>query len=157
MNNSNTLWVEKYRPYSLDTYIGNEHLKSKVTIYLQNIPDFELSIHITPTVINKFIAGKSALQDATTFTVITANNFTKLVIGHSVTLTDRVTIPVNTQDFQHIKEVSFNAEYFSQILLANKECESAILYVSSAGLCKISFKIDNYSSAYWLVGTTELA
>ena len=36
MNNSNTLWVEKYRPYSLDTYIGNEHLKSKVTIYLQN-------------------------------------------------------------------------------------------------------------------------
>ena len=36
MNNTNTLWVEKYRPYSLDTYIGNEHLKSKVTIYLQN-------------------------------------------------------------------------------------------------------------------------
>ena len=36
MNNSNTLWVEKYRPYSLNTYIGNEHLKSKVTIYLQN-------------------------------------------------------------------------------------------------------------------------
>ena len=36
MNNSNTLWVEKYRPFSLDTYIGNEHLKSKVTIYLQN-------------------------------------------------------------------------------------------------------------------------
>ena len=36
MDNSNTLWVEMYRPYSLDTYIGNEHLKSKVTIYLQN-------------------------------------------------------------------------------------------------------------------------
>ena len=36
MNDSNTLWVEKYRPYSLDTYIGNEHLKSKVTMYLQN-------------------------------------------------------------------------------------------------------------------------
>ena len=31
-----TLWVEKYRPTTLDTYIGNEHLKSKVTIYLQN-------------------------------------------------------------------------------------------------------------------------
>jgi len=36
MNNSNTLWVEKYRPYSLDTYIGNEHLKSKVEIYLES-------------------------------------------------------------------------------------------------------------------------
>ena len=33
---SNTLWVEKYRPSSLDTYIGNEHLKSKVKVYLES-------------------------------------------------------------------------------------------------------------------------
>ena len=31
-----TLWVEKYRPATLDTYIGNEHLKSKVSIYLES-------------------------------------------------------------------------------------------------------------------------
>ena len=30
------LWVEKYRPDSLDTYIGNEHLKEKVKIYLES-------------------------------------------------------------------------------------------------------------------------
>ena len=33
---SNTLWVEKYRPTTLDTYIGNEHLKSKVSVYLES-------------------------------------------------------------------------------------------------------------------------
>jgi DNA polymerase III delta prime subunit len=33
---SNTLWVEKYRPSKLDTYIGNEHLKSKVSMYLES-------------------------------------------------------------------------------------------------------------------------
>ncbi len=33
---TNTLWVEKYRPSSLDTYIGNEHLKSKVKVYLES-------------------------------------------------------------------------------------------------------------------------
>ena len=33
---SNTLWVEKYRPSNLDTYIGNEHLKSKVSMYLES-------------------------------------------------------------------------------------------------------------------------
>ena len=33
---SNTLWVEKYRPSTLDTYIGNEHLKSKVSVYLES-------------------------------------------------------------------------------------------------------------------------
>ena len=31
-----SLWVEKYRPTSMDTYIGNEHLKSKVSIYLES-------------------------------------------------------------------------------------------------------------------------
>ena len=33
---SNTLWVEKYRPSNVDTYIGNEHLLEKVSIYLES-------------------------------------------------------------------------------------------------------------------------
>ena len=32
----NSLWVEKYRPSSLDNYIGNEHLRSKVKLYLES-------------------------------------------------------------------------------------------------------------------------
>ena len=36
MKTEHTLWVEKYRPSSLDTYIGNEHLKSKVKVYLES-------------------------------------------------------------------------------------------------------------------------
>ena len=35
-NLSHTLWVEKYRPSNLDTYIGNDHLKSKVSAYLES-------------------------------------------------------------------------------------------------------------------------
>jgi len=31
-----SLWVEKYRPNKLDSYIGNEHLKSKVSVYLES-------------------------------------------------------------------------------------------------------------------------
>ena len=33
---SNYLWVEKYRPSTLDTYIGNDQLKSKVGVYLES-------------------------------------------------------------------------------------------------------------------------
>ena len=33
---SHSLWVEKYRPQDLSTYVGNEHLKSKVKIYLES-------------------------------------------------------------------------------------------------------------------------
>ena len=32
----NTLWVEKYRPSTLDNYIGNEHLRSKVKVYIES-------------------------------------------------------------------------------------------------------------------------
>jgi len=31
-----SLWVEKYRPTDLSTYVGNEHLKEKVKVYLES-------------------------------------------------------------------------------------------------------------------------
>ena len=31
----NSLWVEKYRPIKLDDYVGNEHLKEKVSGYIE--------------------------------------------------------------------------------------------------------------------------
>ena len=33
---SHSLWVEKYRPMDLSTYVGNEHLKEKVKVYLES-------------------------------------------------------------------------------------------------------------------------
>ena len=33
---SHGLWVERYRPQDLSTYVGNEHLKSKVERFLND-------------------------------------------------------------------------------------------------------------------------
>jgi len=33
---SNTIWTEKYRPQTLDTYIGNDHLKGKAKVYIES-------------------------------------------------------------------------------------------------------------------------
>ena len=37
---SHGLWVERYRPTTLDTYVGNEHLKNKVERFIEeeNVP-----------------------------------------------------------------------------------------------------------------------
>ena len=35
-NIKHSLWVEKYRPNTLQTYICNDHLKSKVSVYLES-------------------------------------------------------------------------------------------------------------------------
>ena len=53
--------------------------------------------------------------------------------------------------------VSFNAEYFNNILIANKECESGILQVSNAGIAKIDFKVDDYTCTYWLVADSDIS
>jgi len=132
-----------------DTSIINEPPKMKA------VPDFELSIDITPQVINKFISGKSALPETDNFTVITNGVDTKLVIGYASINTNRVTIPVNTSKVSDIENVSFNANMFKEVLSANKECESATLEVSSEGLSKISFKVDNFTATYWLVAVSD--
>ena len=123
---------------------------------LKNIPNFELSINVTSQLINKFIHGKTALVETDTFTVITDETTAKLVIGYSVVNTNRVVIPVTTTEFEKIDNISFNANLFKEVLSANKECESALLQIASEGLAKISFKIDNFTSTYWLVAASEV-
>ena len=35
-NINHSLWVEKYRPTKLEDYVGNEHLKTKVGVFIEN-------------------------------------------------------------------------------------------------------------------------
>jgi len=99
-----------------DTSIINEPPQMKM------VPEFELSLNITPQFISKFISGKSALSETDTFTVITDenNNKTKLVIGYSAVNTNRVTIPVVSSEFSSIDNISFNANLFKEVLIRIK-------------------------------------
>ena len=80
----------------------------------------------------------------------------KLVIGYSSINTNRVTIPVETTASSNIDNVSFNANLFKDVLTANKECESATLYVAQDGLSKINFKVDDYDATYFLVAVQDV-
>jgi len=123
---------------------------------LKEIPEFQLKIDVTPNFISKFISGKGALSETDNFTVITDDNGTKLVIGYSTVNTNRVTIPVTTSESVNIENVSFNANIFKEVLFANKECESATFEVSDQGLSRITFKIDDYISTYYLVSVQDV-
>ena len=121
---------------------------------LKNLPDsFELGIKVDPYFVNTFISGKGALSEAETFTILTENGETKIVIGYASIASNRVTIPVETTKQTDIEPISFNANMFASILNANKDCEKATLEVSSAGLSRIKFSVDNYDSEYFLVST----
>jgi len=121
---------------------------------LKNLPsEFELGIKVDPYFISTFISGKGALAEAETFTILTENGNTSIVIGYASIASNRVTIPVETTQYKEIEPISFNANMFASILQSNKDCESATLEVSSAGLSRIKFAIDNYDSEYFLVST----
>jgi hypothetical protein len=123
---------------------------------LKGIPEFQLKIKVDTNFITRFISGKSALPDTDTFTVITSNDGVKLVIGYSSINTNRVTIPVETETYEDIEKVSFNANLFKDVLVANKECETATLEVSEKGLSKINFKVDQYDVTYYLVAVQDV-
>ncbi len=122
---------------------------------MKRVPDFEVKIKVDTDFIKKFVVGKTALQDTDTFTVLTDDDV-KVVIGYSNINTNRVTLPVETESYEDIDNVSFNAELFKNVLIANKECETATLEISSEGLARINFKVDNYNATYYLVAVADV-
>ena len=123
---------------------------------LKSIPEFEVKIKVDKSFMTKFVAGKGALTDTDNFTVITDDDGVKVVIGYAEINTNLVTLPVETESYDKIENVSFNANLFRDVLVANKECESATLEVSSQGLARINFKIDEYDATYYLVADTDV-
>lgn len=123
---------------------------------LKQIPEFEVKIKVDRSFMSKFVAGKGALADTDNFTVLTDDDGVKVVIGYAEINTNRVTLPVETESYDKIDYVSFNANLFRDVLVANKECESATLEVSSGGLARINFKIDEYDATYYLVADTDV-
>ena len=83
-------------------------------------------------------------------------NGVEVVIGYSSTNTNRVNIPVETTSSSLEKPISFNANLFKEVLVANRECTSAVLEVSNEGLAKVNFKVDDYDSTYYVVAMQDV-
>ena len=124
---------------------------------LKRLPEFDTHIKLDSKFIETFIKGKSALSDVDTFTIITTTEGTlEVVIGYSSTNTNRVNIPVDITKQNLTDSVTFNANLFKEVLVANKECTSAVLEVSNEGLARVNFKIDDYDSTYYIVAMTDV-
>jgi|TARA_B110000196_G_C21031091_1_gene607622 hypothetical protein len=124
---------------------------------LKNLPnEWDLDLKINKQFISTFISGNGALSENDTFTVIAQNDEVNIVIGFSNVGTNRVTIPVEVKIFKEITPVSFNANIFSNILQANRECESVDMKVSDKGLIKLNFDVDDFESEYYVVATQNV-
>ena len=123
---------------------------------LKRLPEFGTQIKLDSKFIDTFVKGKSALSDVDTFTVLNGKNGVEVVIGYASTTTDRVNIPVSCEESGLADPITFNANLFKEVLVANRECSSAILEVSTEGLARVNFKIDDYDSTYFVVAMQDV-
>jgi hypothetical protein len=123
---------------------------------LKRLPDFETKIKLDSSFIDTFIKGKSALSDVDMFTFVNKSGRVEAIIGYAATNTNRVNIPVETETNGITSPITFNANLFREVLVANKECSSAVLEVSNEGLAKVNFKVDDYDSTYFIVAMQDV-
>ena len=124
---------------------------------LKRLPDFQTKIKLDSNFIDSFIKGKSALSDVDMFAIVkNKTGGCDVIIGYSSSNTNRVNIPVECEVCGLTDAVNFNANLFKEVLVANKECTSAVLEVSNEGLARVNFKIDDYNSEYFVVAMQDV-
>ena len=123
---------------------------------LKKLPEFGTSIKLDTKFIDTFIKGKSALSDVETFTIKRNGDDCEVIIGYSSTNTNRVNIPVDCTSCDIDNPITFNANLFKEVLTANRECTSAVLEVSTDGLARVNFKVDDYDSTYYIVSLQDV-
>ena len=123
---------------------------------MKRLPEFGTKIKLDSNFISTFIKGKGALSGVDTFSVVKSGEGCDVVIGYSSTNTNRVNIPTECETCNVTDPITFNANLFKEVLVANRECTSAVLEVSNEGLAKVNFKIDDYDSTYFVVAMQDV-
>ncbi len=120
---------------------------------LKQTPNYNAEIIFDSEMRERFLRSKASLPNVNSFTVMmNKKNELVLVLGYSNINSSRSTIKVKTSSgLDKVKDpLNFNSDYLKNILVANSECDSAILKVSDAGLCSISFKSGDFECNYHL-------
>jgi len=118
---------------------------------LKGLPPFDIEITLDNTFISRFIKAKGALADQKTFTFLSKGGKTQIVLGYSADRgTNRIFIDVDAK-VDGDANIDFSADYFKEILVANKNASDAKLEISTQGLSRVKFEEDGFVSEYYLV------
>ena len=117
--------------------------------------DFDLEIPIDANFVDRFVKAKNALPDVDSFTLMMNKKGDKLelVIGFASINSNRIKVEVkaNAGKDKLDKPISFNANYFKEILLKNSEATGAVFKVASLGIANISFTTPDFDANYFLI------
>ena len=118
---------------------------------LKKLPEFDVEIALDSDFVNKFVKSKAALADSDSFTFVSKDGVSEVILGYATINSNRISIKVNATVGGNVEPISFSAKYLKQILTANKASNSSVLKISTQGLSHVSFDDGEYQSNYYLV------
>lgn len=122
---------------------------------VKEIKTFDVEIPIDADFVSRFVKAKNALPDVDSFTLMMNKKGDKLelVIGFSSINSNRIKLDVTAVKGKDKLDgpISFNANYFKDILSKNSDCTGAVLQIASAGISKLEFKNTDFNSTYYLI------
>jgi hypothetical protein len=119
---------------------------------MKQLPDFNVKIKLTKDFVEKYVRSKNALPETENFAVESDALGTEMILNYSTLNTNRITWPVIPEgESSDLPATCFSANLLKEILVANKDAETGIIEVSSAGLARVTFTGKDYSSTYYLV------
>jgi len=117
------------------------------TSWLKQVPEFQSRININDEFIDRYIKGKNAIVNSTSFSIVNGGKF---IIGNPLANNTNITIPVSFEYMKIDKSISFSANALKEILLANKGANTFILNISNEGLIEILIESDAVKCSYYL-------
>ena len=118
---------------------------------LKNTPDWNATIDLDATFINKFIKAKNALPESENFGIKCSSGKVEVIMNYSSINTNRIKFDQDVDEATDMSVICFSSSLLKEILQANKGFESGKLSVSEAGLAKVSFELKNGEATYYLV------
>lgn len=117
--------------------------------------DFDVEIPLDANFIDLFVKAKGALPDVDSFTLLMNKKGDKLelVIGFANINSNRIKVDIKPSAGKDklTAPISFNANYFKEILLKNSEATHAVFKVAAVGISTISFVTTDFEANYFLI------
>lgn len=121
---------------------------------LKQEPKYNLKFNLTEEFVDKYLKAKAALSETKIFTILkNKDKEYEVIIGYSQINTNRVNLNVELASSEKDIErpISFNADYFKNILVANKDAKLMTLEISEEGLAHVHVEDGDYVANYYLV------
>ena len=122
---------------------------------IKEVKEFDVEIPITDDFIDVFTKSKNSLPDVDSFTLMMNKKTDKLelVIGYSTVNSNRVKMDIKPTAGKDkvTKPISFNSNYFKDILNKNSEAVGAVFKVSAIGIATVTFSTTEFDATYYLI------